>query len=46
LVTTGGIVRACLAPAGRARDSVTIYAIAGLLLFTTTPSITEVPGRR
>jgi len=35
LVTTGGIVLACLAPAGRARDSVIIYAIAGLLLFTT-----------
>src|ERR1039458_10323394 len=35
LVTTGGIVLACLAPAGRARDSVIIYTIAGLLLFTT-----------
>ena len=35
LVTAGGIVLACLAPAGRARDSVVIYAVAGLLLFTT-----------
>ena len=34
LVATGGIMLACLAPAGRARDSVIIYAIAGLLLFT------------
>ena len=35
LVVAGGIVLACLAPGGRARDSVIIYAIAGLLLFTT-----------
>jgi hemolysin III len=35
LVATGGIVLACLAPGGRARDSVIIYAITGLLLFTT-----------
>jgi hemolysin III len=35
LVTSGGIVLAWLAPAGRARDSVIVYAITGTLLFTT-----------
>ena len=35
LVAAGGIVLACLAPSGRAQDSVIIYAISGVLLFTT-----------
>jgi hemolysin III len=35
LVTTGGIVLACLAPTSRARVSVIIYATTGFLLFTT-----------
>jgi hemolysin III len=35
LVGAGGIVLSCLAPAGRARDSVIVYAVAGVLLFAT-----------
>ena len=35
LVTAGGALLVCLAPTGRARDSVIVYAVAGLLLFTT-----------